>query len=127
MNDVRDVQLSITNASLFAMVADGVNGMRVVQLTGPHLPNNDGYSPRPMPCLIATYPYPRGGRALSISRGVDRDRAVDESGNQLSVFGRIGARPLNAEEASRMFRTRNGQLWFTSDDIYDRRVFSIVP
>lgn len=127
MNDVRDVQLSITNASLFAMVADGVNGLRVVQLTGPHLPNNDGYSPRPQPCLIATYPYPRGGQALSVSRGIDRDRAVDESGNQLSVFGRIGARPLNAEEAARMIRTRQGQLWYTSDDVFDNRVYRIAP
>ncbi len=127
MNDVRDVQLSITNASLFAMVADGRNGLRVVQLTGPHLPNNDGYSPRPQPCLIATYPYPRGGQALAISRGVDRDRAVDESGHQLSVFGRIGARPLNAEESSRLYRTRTGQLWFTSDDVYDPRVYVVKP
>lgn len=125
MDDVRDVQLSITNASLFAMVADGVNGLRVVQLTGPHLPNNDGYSPRPQPCLIATYPFPRGGQALAISRGVDRDRAVDESGNQLSVFGRIGARPLSAEEATRMVRTAEGRLWYTSDDIYDERVFRV--
>jgi hypothetical protein len=38
-----------------------------------------------------------------ISRGVDRDRAVDESGNQLSVFNRRGSRPFNAEEARKLF------------------------
>jgi hypothetical protein len=29
---------------------------------------------------------------------MDRDRAVDESGNQIAVFSRVGARPLNRVE-----------------------------
>ena len=37
-------------------------------------------------------------RAYIISKGIDRDRAVDEDGNQLAVFGRRGARPFNGEE-----------------------------
>jgi hypothetical protein len=45
---------------------------------------------------------------------VDRDRAVDESGNQLSVFGRRGARPLNADEMQRMF-LRAGELYTVTD------------
>jgi hypothetical protein len=53
VNDAHDVQLGITNASLFAYVADGKNGLRVIQLTGPELPGNDGFSPRPSPCLRA--------------------------------------------------------------------------
>ena len=38
-----------------------------------------------------------------ISKGVDRDRAVDESGNQLSVFNRRGSRPFNGEEARKLY------------------------
>jgi hypothetical protein len=41
---------------------------------------------------------------------VDRDRAVDESGNQLAVFNRRGSRPFNAEEMERMYM-RNGHLY----------------
>jgi len=51
-----------------------------------------------------------GGEALIVSKGVDRDRAVDEDGNQLSVFGRRGARPFNHEEAARLY-LRNGELY----------------
>jgi len=31
-------------------------------------------------------------------RGAQRDRSVDENGNQMSVYGRIGSRPLNLAE-----------------------------
>jgi hypothetical protein len=51
---------------------------------------------------------------LAISKPLDRDRAVDESGNQLSVFGRRGARPFNFDEIMRMLRTDDGKGdWFT--------------
>ena len=35
INDARDVKVGMTNASLFAYVADGRNGLRVLQLTSP--------------------------------------------------------------------------------------------
>ena len=56
--------------------------------------------------LIAT--YKTRGEALAVSKGLDRDRAVDESGNQVAVFGRRGARPFTFEEMQRMFRTQGG-------------------
>jgi hypothetical protein len=115
INDLHDVKLGITNVSQFAYLADGKNGMHIVQLTSPETPGNDGFSPRPTPRWIATRCLPDGGHALSISKGMDRDRAVDESGNQIAVFGRIGARPLNAEEQRRMF-SRDGTVWRVSDD-----------
>ena len=118
INDLCDVKLGITYVSEFAYLADGKNGLRVVQLTSPETPGNDGYSPRPMPQLVATYPQPLGGRALAISKGVDRDRAVDESGNQIAVFGRVGAGPLNRTEQQRMY-LHEGQAWKVSDDPYD--------
>ena len=123
INDAHDVKLGITNVSQFAYVADGKNGLRVIQLTSPEVPGNDGFSPRPMPYLVATYKLPKEGHALAISRGMDRDRAVDESGNQIAVFGRIGARPLNKSEADKMHKRRDGSSWFTSDDVFDERVF----
>src|SRR5262249_507856 len=103
LNDVRDVKLGITYVSEFAYVAAGRNGLRVVQLTSPETPGNDGFGPRPTPYLIATYKLPHGGEVLSVARGLDRDRAVDESGNQIGVFGRVGARPLNAEEQRKLY------------------------
>jgi len=97
----------MTNASLFAYVADGKNGLRILQLTSPEtMPEYAGFSPRPKPVLIAT--YKTKGNALAISKPLDRDRGVDESGNQLSVFGRRGARPFNLNEVLRMLRTQDG-------------------
>jgi len=85
-----------------------------VQLFGPEEdPNFAGFSPRPAPKLIATY---RGsGSALAVSRGIDRDRAVDETGNQLAVFGRRGARPFNKQELQGLY-LQNGQLYTVTDD-----------
>src|SRR5262249_18610316 len=51
----------------------------------------------------------------AVSEGLDRDRAVDESGNQLGVFGRVGARPLTKDEQRRLY-LRGGRLWQVSDD-----------
>jgi len=41
------VKLGITYTSQFAYLADGCNGLRVVQLTSPETPGNQGFSPRP--------------------------------------------------------------------------------
>ena len=60
INDLHDVKLGITYTSEFAYLADGKNGMRVVQLTSPDTPGNMGFSPRPTPQLIATYELPHG-------------------------------------------------------------------
>ena len=70
-------------------------------------------SPRPTPKLIAT--ARTKGPALAISKGIDRDRAVDESGNQLAVFGRRGARPLNRAETEGLY-LRNGQIYKVTDE-----------
>ncbi|HYV37633.1 MAG TPA: hypothetical protein VE988_18150, partial [Gemmataceae bacterium] len=118
INDLHDVKLGITYVSQFAYLADGQNGLRVVQLTSPDTPGNQGFSPRPTPQLVATYRLPHGGHALSVGRALDRDRAVDESGNQIGVFGRIGARPLSLEEKYRMFM-RQGEVWRVSDSPTD--------
>ena len=99
LNDVHDVKVASTNISLFAYVADGKNGLRVLQLTSPEtVPGYLGFSPRPSPKLIAT--YHTHGEALAVAKGLDRDRAVDESGNQVSIFNRIGSRPFATANAS---------------------------
>lgn len=114
INDAHDVKIGMTNASLFAYVADGHNGLRIVQLTSPETtPGNFGFSPTPTPELIAT--FKTNGPALAISKGLDRDRAVDESGNQLTVFGRRGSRPFNLAEMERMYKI-NGKM-FTVPEI----------
>jgi hypothetical protein len=118
INDLRDVKLGITNASEFAYLADGKNGLRVVQLTSAETPGSPGFSPRPEPELIATRKPAKDGEALAVSEALDRDRAVDESGHQISVFGRVGARPLNFEEQQRMF-LHNGMVWKVTDNPAD--------
>ena len=115
MNDVNDVKIGMVAASAFAFVADGANGMRVLQIVSPwDDPSHfSGFDPRPTPKLIAT--ARTKGPALAISKGIDRDRAVDESGNQLAVFGRRGARPLNRAETERLY-LRNGQIYKVTDE-----------
>ena len=114
INDLRDVKIGMVDASAFAFLADGRNGLRVLQVLSPEdSPNSYGFSPRPTPKLIAT--YRTAAPALAISKGVDRDRAVDESGNQLAVFGRRGARPLNRDEAGRLY-LRDGQVYQVTND-----------
>ena len=113
IRDTHDVKLGMTAASAFAYLADGVGGMKIVQLFAPNdQPNYLGFSPRPTPKLIAT--YKTKGPALAISKGLDRDRAVDESGNQITVFNRRGSRPFNREEMERLY-LRQGKLYTVTD------------
>lgn len=114
LKDTRDVKVGATNASLFAYVADGENGLAVVQLTSPEtVPGYLGFSPRPEPRLIAT--RHTHGPAVALSRGLDRDRAADESGQQVSIFNRLGSRPFNGEEMRRLY-LRGGRLYTVRDD-----------
>jgi hypothetical protein len=103
IDDARAVQVGSINASMFALVAGGKNGLQVVQLISPDtVPGHMGFSPKPNPKLIATYPM--AGDAVAVSRGLDRDRVVDETGNQTVVFGRRGARPFNLDEMLAFYR-----------------------
>ncbi len=116
LNDAHDVIVGTTNASLFAYVADGVNGLKVLQLTSPSSqPNFYGFSPAPKPELIAWAKTPKP--ALALSKGLDRDRAVDESGHQMAVFGRYGSRPFTRAEMERLFLNRNGEPYFVTDGV----------
>jgi hypothetical protein len=117
MNDAYDVKIGMVAGSAYAFVADGVYGLRVWQIISPwdDPAHFSGFSPRPTPKLIAT--AHTHGPALAISKGLDRDRAVDESGNQLAVFGRRGARPLNRTEMQRLYQhSSNGALYAVTDD-----------
>ena len=104
LNDTRSVQIGSVSAAQFALVADGHNGLRVVQLISPDtVPGAQGFSPRPNPKLIAT--YRTKGEAICVSRGLDRDRVVDETGQQTVVFGRRGSRPFHLNEIARFYRS----------------------
>jgi hypothetical protein len=109
LNDTRSVRIAATYGSVFAYVADGANGLRVLQLAASgEDPQAAGFSPPPRPRLIAT--YATEGPALTLSKGMDRDRAVDESGNQVSVFGRFGSRPFTRAEMEKLF-LRGGDVF----------------
>ncbi len=116
LNDARDVVVGTTNASLFAYVADGVNGLKVVQLTSPDLqPKFYGFSPEPKPQLIAW--RNTATPAIAMSKGLDRDRAVDETGGQIAVFGRIGSRPFTWDEMKRFYLKPDGSVYTVTDEV----------
>ena len=55
-----------------------------------------------------------GSPVVGVSEGYRRDRAVDESGNQVAIFGRRGSRPFNLTEIQSFF-LRNGAVWPVRD------------
>jgi hypothetical protein len=117
MHEVNDIKIGMVAGSVFAFIADGYNGLRVLQIISPwdDSAHFSGFSPRPTPKLIAS--ARTRGPALAISKGIDRDRAVDESGNQLAVFGRRGARPLNRAEMQRLYQhSTNGIFYSVTDE-----------
>jgi len=88
----------------------------VLQLTSPSSqPNFYGFSPAPKPELIAWARTPSPARALS--KGLDRDRGVDETGGQMAVFGRLGSRPFTREEMERLFINRRGVPFKVTDEV----------
>jgi hypothetical protein len=114
--DARDVVVASTNASPFLYVADGSGGLKVVQLTAPDTqPNFYGYAADPVPQLVARYPTKRPAQALS--RGLERDRAVDETGHQIAVLGRVGSRPFNAAEMRKLYLDADGKPWTVDDHV----------
>jgi hypothetical protein len=116
LNDTRAVQIGSVNGSQFALVADGRNGLRVLQLISPDtVPGAQGFSPRPNPKLIAT--YLTKGEAICVSRGLERDRVVDETGGQTVVFGRRGSRPFHLSEMQRFLRHDGGGNLFRVEDV----------
>ncbi len=123
ISDARDIVIAATNASLFAYVADGVNGLKVIQLMSPETqPNFYGFSPEPKPQLIAW--RPTSSPALSLSRGLERDRGVDETGHQIAVFGRIGSRPFTLDEMKQLYMGAPGQPFRVTDRV---RTEDFVP
>ncbi|MCC6468623.1 MAG: hypothetical protein IT563_09895 [Alphaproteobacteria bacterium] len=116
INDANDVIVGTTNASLFAYVADGRNGLKVIQLTSPDSqPNFYGFAPEPKPELIAWNKTEH--RALALSRPLERDRSVDETGNQIAGFGRLGSRPFTLREMRKLFLDPAGQLYTVKDPV----------
>ena len=110
INDLNDVKIATTNASLFAYLADGVNGLKVLQLTDfERVPQTYGFAPEVKPMLISH--RRTEGPALAISKPLDRDRAVDETGHQIAVLGRLGSRPFTQSEMEKLYLNDKGQLW----------------
>ncbi len=115
LNDARGITVGSTYASTFAYIADGKNGFRIVRLIEPpDTPGHQGFSPFLTPALIAS--FPTRGTAVAVSDGQIRDRAVDESGNQIFVANRLGSRPFNRQEMDRLVFF-NGQLLRVSNSL----------
>lgn len=104
--DARRVHVART----YAHVAAGAQGLVIANVTNPE---------RPRLSTAVTL----DGSLSDASKGLDRDRAVDETGGQIAVFGRFGSRPFTAEEMQRLYRNRRGLVWKVSDraDIADWR------
>ena len=98
------------------MSRTGSAGMKVVQLTSPVEPAQflrllaraqaraDRLGAHPLACLC------------DISKGIDRDRGVDETGGQIAVFGRLGSRPFTRPEMEKLFLNSLGQPFKVSDE-----------
>jgi hypothetical protein len=114
LDDVYSVTVASTNASLYAYVANGRRGMQVLQLTCFCNSNTVyGFSPRPQPQMIAWARTPTP--ALAVAKGLDRDRGVDETGNQIAIFGRLGSRPFTRREMEMLFLNSRGVPYRVSD------------
>jgi hypothetical protein len=112
--DARDIVVATTNASLMAYVADGTAGLKIIQLTSPESqPRYYGFSPEPKPETIGSFATNKP--ALALSRGLERDRAVDETGGQVAVFSRVGAGPLSEEDMRSLYLDKQGKPWFVTD------------
>ena len=46
-----------------------------------------------------------------------RDRAVDETGGQMAVFGRVGSRPFTRPEMEKLFLNGKGLVYKVSDAV----------
>ena len=126
LNDARDVVVGATNASLFAYVADGANGLKVIQLMSPaSQPNFYGFSPEPKPELVAW--YKTASPALALSKGLERDRGVDETGHQIAIFGRIGSRPFTAEEMKVLYTDSKGRPFTVTDRVKMEDLVKVPP
>ena len=108
LNDATGVTVGATYAGQYAYVADGKNGVKVVRLIYTGTPGYLGWSPAQVPELVAW--IPTRGPAVGIAEGYMRDRPNDESGNQIGISNRLGARPFNASELTR-FYLRNNELF----------------
>src|SRR5207237_10617844 len=109
----RDLKVAMGNVGLFAYIADDKNGLAVVELSAPDsVPGNLGFSPRPNPRLVGHYAT---GNVIGVSEGYRRDRGVDESGNQIAIFGRRGSRPFNLSEQQKMY-LRGDRVWTVTND-----------
>ncbi len=115
LKGVNQVKVGMVNDSVYGLVA-AANGLHVLQLVTPEDGGRSayGFAPEPRPKWIGK--RTTGGPALAIAKGLDRDRAVDESGHQVAVFGRIGGRPFTLDEMRKLY-WRDGKVWTASDDV----------
>jgi hypothetical protein len=108
LNDATGVTVGATYAGQYAYVADGKNGLKVVRLIDTGTPGYLGWSPVPVPEVVAS--IRTRGPALMVAEGYKRDRPNDESGNQIGISNRLGARPFNQSEIAR-FYLKNNELF----------------
>ena len=88
INDAHDVKLGITYNSQFAAVADGRTDFGwSVDL--PDTRETMASARGRRPSWWRRFKIPFNGHALAISKGLDRDRAVDEVEIKIRVFRRV--------------------------------------
>ena len=115
MNDTRDVRVGAPRTPASSPTSPTARTASASCSSSPpdETPGDLRVQPRPDAAADRhpAHPWP-GRRALT---GLDRDRAVDESGNQVGVFGRLGARPFNGEEMRRLY-LRDGKVFTVRDE-----------
>jgi len=121
INDARALKVGMTNASLFAYVADGKNGLRSSSSCHPRRPAT------PASAAAATGPADHGliatyqtrGPAVALSKG----SIATARSTRAATSGRLrrrGARPLTLAEQQRLY-LRNGALYAVPELMNARR------
>ena len=114
INDAHDVKVGATNGSIFAYVADGKNGLRVLDVISANdTPGRLRLQPAADAEAGGDVPHARRRRSPSRAAWTATARWT-RRGNQIGVFGRRGARPFNGEEQRRMY-LRDGKLFTVTD------------
>ena len=114
LNDINDLKIGMVSSSQFAFVADGKNGMQDRSTLLASGTRQNSTASVPSPFQNSSPAIQLANRHWRFLKGIDRDRAVDETGNQLAVFGRRGSRPLNLTEMQSLY-LRKGELYTVTD------------
>ena len=99
----------------------------MIQLTSPDSqPNFYGFSPEPQ-ARAHRLAQDRVGRRSRCPRASTATARVDETGNQIAVFGRLGSRPFTLPEMQELYLDVKGMPWYVTDEVRMQDLLRALP